>query len=152
MNMWSKIIAIAISTNLVLAPVAMADEEAPRYTHIEEGEVAPFSGTLFNPTATATLIADSQFDMSECDLQIEFEISRVEARYQLQLDMLQISYDSLEERHNLLMDIKNEEIETYRSLALERPNKNNHWWMAGGVLAGIGLTLGVLYASQEIQN
>ena len=33
---------------------------------------------------------------------------------------------------------------------LEQPNKNNHWWMAGGVVAGIGLTLGTLFAASEI--
>jgi hypothetical protein len=69
---------------------------------------------------------------------------------QFQIDSLQISYDSLDERHNLLMEIKNDEIDTYRELALEQPNKNNHWWMAGGVVAGIGLTLGTLFAASEI--
>ena len=151
MSMWSKIAAAVISANLVLAPVAYADE-APQYTHLEEGESAPFAGTLFNPTATATLIAESQFSMSECDLRVEFEINKVEARYQLELNMLQASYDSLDQRHNLLMDIKQQEIDTYRDMALDQPNKNNHWWLAGGVVAGIGLTLGVLFASQEIQQ
>jgi len=151
LNMWNKFFALVLSTNLIFAPVAYADE-APQYTHLEEGESAPFAGTLFNPAATATLIAESQFSMSECDLRVEFEVDRVEARYQLQLDMLQASYDSLDERHDLLMGIKNEEIETYRAMALEQPNKNNHWWLAGGVVAGIGLTLGVLFATQEIQQ
>jgi hypothetical protein len=50
------------------------------------------------------------------------------------------------------MEIKNDEIDTYRELALEQPNKNNHWWMAGGVVAGIGLTLGTLYAASEIMK
>lgn len=149
MNMWNKAFAFVISFTMVLAPVAYADE-TPQYTHMEEGQAAPFAGTLFNPTATATLIAESQFRMSDCDLRVEFEIGKVEARYRLELDVLQASYDSLDERHNLLIGIKEQEIETYRTMALEQPNKNNHWWLAGGIMTGIGLTLGVLFASQEI--
>lgn len=151
MSILNKAFASVITFSLVLTPVALADE-TPQYTHIDVGESAPFTGTLFNPAATATLIAESQFSMSDCDLRVEFEKSRVEARYQLDIDMLQASYDSLDERHSLLMGIKDQEIETYRTMAIDQPNKNNHWWLAGGIMTGIGLTLGVLFASQEIQQ
>ena len=143
--MLNKIVSIA----LFLCAPAYADD-TPQYTHLEIGDEAPFAGTLFNPAATATLIAESQFNMSECDLRVEYEVERTSARYQLQLDLLQASYDSLDERHNLLMDIKNEEIDTYRSLALERPNKNNHWWLAGGFVAGTLASIAIFYASTEI--
>ena len=46
--------------------------------------------------------------------------------------------------------IKDQEIDTYRQMALEQPNKNNHWWLAGGVVAGIGLSLGVFYTATNI--
>ena len=138
--MLSKILSIIIVGNIVLAPVAMADDTTPRFTQLEQGEEAPFAGTLFNPTATAQLIAESQFEMSECDLRIEFEVGRTQAECQLQLSILQASYDSLNQRHIELMTIKDDEIETYRTMALERPNRNNHWWLAGGVVSGIGIT------------
>ena len=31
-----------------------------------------------------------------------------------------------------------------------QPNKNNHWWLAGGAIVGIGLSLGVFYAAASI--
>jgi hypothetical protein len=127
-------------------------QDAPRYTHLEEAEAAPFAGTLFNPSATAQLLADNQYSFEECDLRVEYEIARTTATMQFQIDSLQISYDSLDERHNLLMDIKNNEIDTYRELALQQPNKNNNWWLAGGVIVGIGLTLGTLNAASEIMK
>lgn len=151
MNILNKILSSMIVTSLVFSPIAFA-EDTPQYTHLNSGEEAPFEGTLFNPAATAQLIADSQFSMDTCDLRVEFEVQRAEARYQLRLDTLQASYDSLQERHTLLMDIKSQEIETYRELALERPNKNNPWWLAGGIVTGIGLTLGVLWTTQEIRQ
>ena len=151
MNMWNKLFAFVISANLIFAPLAYAEDD-PKYTHIEEGQVAPFSGTLFNPAATATLITENQFNMSSCDLRVDFQVIKAQAEYQLKLDLLQASYDSLEERHGLIIDIKAQELETYRTMALDQPNKNNHWWLAGGLTTGIVLTLGVLFATQEIQN
>ena len=71
---------------------------------------------------------------------------------QLQLDSLQISYNSLEEKHQLLMDIKNSEINTYREMALKQPNENNHWWLVGGVVIGVGLSLGTFYATTQINE
>ena len=150
--MLSKILALCISISIIMIPAARADDEAPKYTHIEQGQEAPFAGTLFNPAATARLIAESQFSMSECNLKVEFEVSKCAAEHQLRLDLLQVKYDSLNTRHTLLMDIKQQEIDVYRDMAAKQPNKYNHWWLAGGVVTGIGLTLGVLFASQGIQQ
>ena len=90
--------------------------------------------------------------MSECDLKIEFEIGKCSAENQLRLALLQASYDSLDTRHTMLMEVKQQEIDTYREMALKQPNKYNHWWLAGGVVTGVGLTLGVLFVSQGIQQ
>ena len=152
MSMFSRFIQILAMGALLSSPVMADDTETPQFTNLQAGEPAPFAGTLFNPPATAQLIAENQFSMSSCDLRIEFEIGRTQADCQLRVDLLQASYDSLNERHQLLMGIKQQEIETYREMAIAQPNRHNHWWMAGGVVAGIGLTLGVLFASQEIQQ
>tara|TARA_R100001082_G_C4362280_1_gene159966 strand:+ start:489 stop:926 length:438 start_codon:yes stop_codon:yes gene_type:complete len=145
--MWTKIL---LTFTFLTASPAFAED--PQFTNLDTGDPAPFAGTLFNPAAVSELIVDSQFSMEECDLRVQFEKDRTAADYQLQLDILQASYDSLQERHSLLMDIKQQEIDTYRGMALERPNRNNHWWLAGGVVSGIGLTIGVLWATQEIQQ
>ena len=150
--MLNKVVQILSIVLVSYGPAYADDAESPRFTNLQLGDPAPFTGTLFNPPATAELIANSQFDMSECDLRVEFEVNRTQAEYQLQIDLLQASYDSLNERHQLLMDIKQQEIETYQALAIERPNRYNHWWLAGGLASGIGLTLGVLFASQRIQQ
>ena len=129
---------------------AQDTEEEPMFTRLEQGETAPFPGTLFNPSATAQLITSHQYSPTECDLLVEYEVAKARSEMQLQLSVLQIGYDSLSEKHTLLMDIKNDEINTYREMSLKQPNKNNHWWLAGGAVAGIGLSLGVFYAAADI--
>ena len=153
--MLTKLTAQLLTISLLFPATIFAQEveeveDAKKYTHLQEGEVAPFSGTLFSPAATAQLIAEHQYSMSDCDLRVEYEVSKARAGLQLEIDSLQISYDALDERHKLLMDIKNGEIETYREMALKQPNKNNNWWMTGGIIIGIGLSLGTFYAVTEI--
>ena len=151
--MKNKIVAQILSLALLFpAPIFAQEAEEPRFTQLEQGDEAPFAGTLFNPAATAQLITDSQFALEECDLKIQYEVLKAKSEMQLQLDSLQISYDALDEKHNLLMDIKNNEINTYRDMALKQPNDNSHWWLVGGVVLGIGLSLGTFYAVTEINE
>ena len=150
--MLNKIIAQILSFALLLGTPAYAQDadEEPMFTHLEQGDAAPFAGTLFNPPATAQLITSHQYSLTECDLLVEYEVLKARSEMQLQLDTLQISYDAQNERTDLLLGIKNQEIGRYRELALAQPNKNNHWWFAGGAIAGIGLSLGVFYAAANI--
>ena len=150
--MWNKIVTQILGFTVFLCAPAYAQdtEEEPMYTHLEEGEAAPFAGTLFNPPATAELITAHQYSLTECDLLVEYEIAKARSELQLELDTLRISYNAQNERMNLLFEIKEQEIDMYREMALEQPNKNNHWWLAGGTIAGIGLSLGVFYAATNI--
>ena len=119
-----------------LLPTRKTQKKSRCLHTLEQGETAPFAGTLFNPPATAQLITAHQYSLTECDLLVEYEVAKARSEMQLQLSVLQISYDSLNEKHTLLMDIKNNEINTYREMSLEQPNKNNHWWFAGGAYRG----------------
>jgi len=151
--MSNRLTAQILSFTLLFPATIFAQEtEDPKFTNLKQGECAPFDGTLFNPPATAQLITENRYAMTECDLRVEYKIKKTQAEMNLQLDTLQISYESLSEKHNLLMDIKNSEIDIYREMALNQPNKNNHWWLAGGVVVGIGLSLGTFYAVTEISK
>ena len=151
--MKNKIIASILTFGLVFpAPIFAETLEEAKYTHLDTGEVAPFAGTLFNPIALAQLISENEFSDEECDLEVEYQVLRARTEMQLKIDSLQISYDALQEKHQLLMDIKNNEINTYREMALDQPNKNNQWWLAGGIVVGIGLSLGTFYAVTEINE
>ena len=71
--MKNKIVAQILSLALLFpAPIFAQEAEEPRFTQLEQGDEAPFAGTLFNPAATAQLITDSQFALEECDLKIQY--------------------------------------------------------------------------------
>jgi len=150
--MLNKFLAQILTFSLVFStPVFAQDsEEAPKYTHLSQGETAPFAGTLFNPSATARLIAEHQFSMSDCDLRVEYELAKLDAKYQLQIDSLKIGYNAQNDRLSSLLEIKEEEAETYRTMALKQPNKNSHWWAISGFVVGTAASIGIFYAATEI--
>ena len=80
------------------------------------------------------------------------EIKKIKAQYDLQLGTLQAQHDSLEDKHISLLKIKNDEINRLRDILKDNPNDYNHWWMAGGVVAGIVTSIAIFYAAVEIKE
>ena len=56
------------------------------------------------------------------------------------------SYMKADNTFNKVMD----EVNRFEKLALEKPNKNSHWWFAGGMVAGIVTSVVIFYAAVEI--
>ena len=107
---------------LLLLSSALAQDA--QYTQLEAGEQAPFAGYLFNETATAELIVEKQFAMTECDLRTEFEISRIRAEYDLQLSLAEIRATAEQEKLNFLLTETQDELDTYIQNTAKKPNTN----------------------------
>ena len=133
---------------LLLLSSALAQDA--QYTQLEAGEQAPFAGYLFNETATAELIVEKQFAMTECDLRTEFEISRIRAEYDLQIRLADIQATAEQEKLNFLLTETQNELDTYIENAARRPN--THLWFAGGMAAGIVTSVAIFYAATEISK
>ena len=131
---------------LLLLSSALAQDA--QYTQLEAGEQAPFAGYLFNETATAELIVEKQFAMTECDLRTEFEINRISAEYDLQLSLAEIRAIAEQEKLNFLLTEAQNELDSYR--AARKPN--TQLWFAGGMAAGIATSVAIFYAATEISK
>jgi hypothetical protein len=46
-------------------------QETPKIKPMNQGEVAPFSGVLFNSTAVAQSIAEKEYNAEQCRLRIQ---------------------------------------------------------------------------------
>jgi len=121
-----------------------------QYTQLEAGELAPFAGYLFNETATAELIVEKQFSMSECDLRVDFEVNRISAEYDLQLSLSEIRATAEQEKLNFLLTETQDELDTYIENAARRPN--TQLWFAGGMAVGIATSVAIFYAATEISK
>ena len=140
---------LAILIGLCMPIAANAD---PQFTDLEEGEVAPFAGKLFNYEAVSELIVEKEIADEQCEVEISYQLSLQSAQHQLELDKFQIKYDGLQERYDAMNLIKDDEITRLQDLIGKHPNRRNIWMFAGGVVAGVATSIGIMYATAELTD
>jgi hypothetical protein len=118
---------------------------SPRIMGIREGQPAPFSGVLLNPLAAARIFTDKNFSTEECDLRIKYNVDLETARMNLLLESSRVSMESLNQKYTSIIQIKDDEIKRLSDIA-SGTNDYSTLWFAGGILAGIGLTIAIVYA------
>lgn len=149
MKLWNKIIAIIL---LITFPVMAFADDTPKIKPMNKGESAPFSGVLFNSSAVAQTIAEKEYNAEQCRLRIEHIEQKEKAKCDLLVATTKVEIDFLQKKYDSIMKIKDEEINRFQKLALEKPNKNSHWWFAGGMVAGIVTSVVIFYAAVEIKE
>ena len=149
MKLWNKIITIIL---LVTFPVISFADDVPKIKPMNKGEVAPFAGVLFNSSAVAQTIAEKEYNAQQCRLRIQHLEQKEKAKCDLIISTTKVEIDFLQKKYDSIMKIKDEEINRLQKFALERPNKNSHWWFAGGVFAGIVTSVVIFYAAVEIKE
>jgi len=141
----------------ILAPIllvffafpAHAQDDSPKMTDVIKGEKAPFTGTLLNPPAIAQIVADKENVQTQCSLTKAYIEDKEKTRCDLLLNTAIASLETLQQKHSTILDIKAEEIERLNKIALQKPNQYNHWWFAGGMIAGITTSIVIFYAAVE---
>jgi len=142
LNMWNKALLL-----FFLGFLNTAQASDGKFTFIQEGESAPFTGTLFDPEATARLLANNKFLKEEYDLKLGFELNKQAAQYELKIDQLNITIDTERERYETTLNIKNTEIEQLNKIIAKKPGKSALMWgIIGGFVVGVGATVGLSYA------
>ena len=149
MKLLNKIIAIIL---LVTFPMLVYAQEAPKIKPMNQGETAPFAGVLFNSAAVAQSIAEKEYNADQCRLRIGYVEQKEGAKCKLLVTTAIAEMSFLKEKYDSILKIKDEEVNRLQKFALERPNKNSHWWFAGGVVAGIVTSIAIFYAAVEIRE
>lgn len=113
---------------------------------LSEGDKAPFDGILITRETAIEILSDDH----ENDLLIQAELELAKQKCDLELDFNKKLYTAQEEGYK-------KEIE-YLELAIEKRNKmilkeNNNFRESinfiGGVVIGVGITIGVLFAADN---
>ena len=121
----------------------------PLMTPLKEGEPAPFAGRLLNDEAITSIITMKEFAEEQCSIQESLDFSLKMTEKQLEIDYLQAEKETLQKKHELLMQIKDNEIEILR----EHINpKRQMWVFFGGFLVGTTSSLLTYYAVVEIND
>ena len=145
--MWNKLTAIVLCFSLTLAPVCLAEEPIPKgkISGLMKGQKAPYSGVLLDNVSAARIFTDKKYFEDQWKLKLEYELGKERAKLNLKIETQKASLDALQEKHTTLINLKDKEIERLTEIAAGKEDYST-WWAVGGVLAGIGLTLAVVFA------
>ena len=120
---------------------------AGEFTFIQQGNEAPFTGTLFDPTATAKMLANHKFLKEEYELKWGFELQKQEKQFDLDLAQLRITLDTEREGFQKTLEVKSTEIEQLNKIIAKKPGTNALLWgIMGGFAVGVATTVGITYA------
>lgn len=162
-SLLTNLITLSSVFTLMLAPVANADpviagEILPpaSATFIEDPDLIKKIGVgreedpvwCYSNDANAILISASQREREKCELKLSQQKQKLETTHKLQLDTLKVQLESLLEKHEEVIIIKNKEIQDLTEAALKRPNDYSMWWATGGFAAGVATVLGILWATR----
>jgi hypothetical protein len=145
--MFYKLLSLVLCFSLTLAPVCLAEETIPKgkITGLMKGQKAPYSGVLLDNVSAARIFTDKKYFEDQWKLKLEYELGKERAKLNLKIETQKASLDALQEKHTTLINLKDKEIERLTEIAAGKEDYST-WWAVGGVLAGIGLTLAVVFA------
>ena len=118
-----------------------------KFALVEKGEQAPFKGTLFDPVATAKIIADKKYQQEKCKVELDYEKAMMKARCDRGTKYLKYELEIERNKNKLIYDAQQEEIETLRKLA---KGSNTSLWATIGFFLGAGTSIAIFYAATEI--
>ena len=147
-------VCIIMMCIVTMPSYAWADEEVGEaVAPLNQGQRAPFSGTLFSTRAAARLLADAEFNMAECELEIDRRLQLQAAQFQLQIDRRDADIVMWQTKYNDLLTIRNDQVSYLedRVAKLARPDHKELIFI-GGVASGIAVVLLTALAVNGINN
>tara|TARA_R110002020_G_scaffold159299_1_gene343018 strand:+ start:393 stop:839 length:447 start_codon:yes stop_codon:yes gene_type:complete len=142
--MWSRVAQI-LTFSLILCGTAYA-EDVGRFTLVPKGGVVPFESTCFDDVATARLLTWREFQEQEFQNRLQLRLGFQKEELTLEIDTLKISLEETTIRFEESLRLRDEEIESLRTIIKKDRKTNLPLIIAGSVLAGVALGVGTAYA------
>ena len=141
MKLW-KLMVLSLWSNLAVA------ETPGQFMFLGKNQCAPFEGVLFDPTATASILAERSVALSACEVKLNYELDVQAAEYELQLENLQIRHDALISEYDMRVSSLDRENKALADALKKQSRKNTGLWVAVGVVSGVVLS----YTAYEAFN
>ena len=83
-----------------------------KFTFLNKGDVAPFEGTLFDPVATAKILAQKEIDEEQCAAHLKYKTDLLSAKCKRDFDLINSELEIESKKYKLIYGAQKEEIET----------------------------------------
>ena len=124
----------------------------PTATPMIKGDKAPYNGTLLNNEALAKIMTEKQEAKEKCELENKYLQMRGKVDCDLKVNNAKIDLEAVKEKHKAIVEIKQKEIERLQKIALKNDGRNHKWWLAGGLAAGVLITVGAFLLATQAQK
>ena len=130
---------------------SLAYAENGRFTYLEPGMAAPFKGTLFDDSATAHLLTLPEYYELQCDLELEYQLGLQEEKFNFELTDLNSQIDFLQTEKTTIVNQYNTRIDLLEQQVKKNNRNDRPWYLVAGVAIGIGITIGMVKATEATQ-
>ncbi len=155
--MWNKVLAFFLAVLIILIPIEVSGQEIEnlegQVTALGLNEKAPFAGILLDNVAASKMIADKKYAALELELELRKEFAKQFADKKMAFDLLSADHTSLLKTHEELLRVKNAQIDDLNKFIKDEIGPDySSLWFAGGVLAGILVSVAIFFAAVEIRD
>ena len=134
--MWNNFIKAFLIFILFTSGAYASDGQ---FTFVQEGNEVPFTGTLFNPEATAKILTDYEFLKEDYDLELAYRLAVQKEEYDFEVEQLNITIRFQKEHYEASLAIYDDQVEELRKIIAKKPSK-----VATGFIVAAGFVVGVL--------
>lgn len=100
----------------------------------------------YSNLANSLIVTSADREKEKCELRLSQELEMARIGCTFEINQLSIQLETLEDKHEKLIVIKNKQIEELTEAALKRPNDYSIWWASGGFVAGAISILAIVFA------
>ncbi len=135
-----------ISSLILLASLATAED----FKNVQQGQPAPFSGTLIRPEAMATIIATHDAQISECKAKSQHELEKQEIKCELETQKIEYDFTSYKMVSESIIAEKDKELDKAYELLKKQTKNQTPMWIGVGFVGGLATSIGMIYLYEEI--
>ena len=144
--MWNKVAQILSLTFLLCTPAYA--EDVGVFTLVPKGGVVPFESTCFDNVATARLITWREFQEQEFQNRLQLELGLQREELTLEVNTLKITLEETTVRFEDSLRLRDEEIESLRTIIKKDRKVNLPLIIAGSVASGIAIGFGAYHLAR----
>jgi len=133
---------------LLFCNLALAQD----FQNINQGQVAPFTGTILTPDALAKIITLEDSKLQLCEENLTHQLETLTITKDTEIDKLKFNLTEKQKSCDLIIQEKNKELDrTYE--VIKKQNRNlTPLWIGVGFAAGLATSIGTIYVYEELTN
>ena len=132
--------------NNLLLLLLISTASAEDFTVLAEKQPAPFEGVLLSVPAAAEILAKKEEQEMKCDLEVEFQVDKINTECKLDKELLEARIITIETEYKEVVAQKDLVIQKQKDIINSQAPQYKWLWFTGGIALGGGAYYGIQQA------